>query len=370
MCRTILLIFCIILCICIIRYYSMNLEGFLTYKKCKTRKINGILKNIFDKYNINKNDTNNDWDIYLPCGYNKVESELKTIISTNYNQKIFGISGCDSIVSKNKLWSLLQDKYGRVKASNLMPESFVLEDKTDMSHFESQFDTKKVYILKKNIQRKKGLKLSTNYYEIVNSYKNGYKVVQEFRNDAFTINKRVMNIRIYLLISCQNNKTNIYAHHNGKCLYTSKDVNSNPLDFKSRITDSYKLPKNFYNTHPLTLIQLRRYLVDNGYDANLLFIRINKMLRLVSKAIIDSLCKLDNIKKNYKFQLFGLDVIFNKKLVPYILEINKGPDMIPKDNDDKDLKTKIEVDMLHKLNIIKIDDPKYSNDFYTVLENK
>ena len=94
------------------------------------------------------------------------------------------------------------------------------------------------------------------------------------------------------------------------------------------------------------------------------------MLRLVSKAIIDSLCKLDNIKKNYKFQLFGLDVIFNKKLVPYILEINKGPDMIPKDNDDKDLKTKIEVDMLHKLNIIKIDDPKYSNDFYTVLENK
>ena len=46
-----------------------------------------------------------------------------------------------------------------------------------------------------------------------------------------------------------------------------------------------------------------------------------------------SLCNLKNIKLNTKFQLFGIDVIFDKKkLNPLVLEINKGPDMVPKDD--------------------------------------
>ena len=38
--------------------------------------------------------------------------------------------------------------------------------------------------------------------------------------------------------------------------------------------------------------------------------------------------------------MFGVDVIFDN-LKPYILEINKGPDMIPKDDKDKLIKYKL-----------------------------
>ena len=42
------------------------------------------------------------------------------------NQIIFGISGCDSIVSKNNIWYLLNSKYGRIKASTLMPNTYII----------------------------------------------------------------------------------------------------------------------------------------------------------------------------------------------------------------------------------------------------
>ena len=45
---------------------------------------------------------------------------------------IFGISGCDRIVSKNSLWSVIKEKFGRDKASLMMPETYVLSDKQDM----------------------------------------------------------------------------------------------------------------------------------------------------------------------------------------------------------------------------------------------
>ena len=78
------------------------------------------MRHIFDKNNIKKTE-GNKWDIYIPCSYNFIENELITINSNKKNQKIFGISGCDKIVSKNSLWSLLENKYGRSQSSKIMP---------------------------------------------------------------------------------------------------------------------------------------------------------------------------------------------------------------------------------------------------------
>ena len=102
-----------------------------------------------------------------------------------------------------------------------MPESYVLNNSEDLKLFKKQFNPKKVYIIKKNIQRKKGIKLSNNLQEILNVDKN-YKVVQEFINDSYIINKRVLNLRIYLMIKCTNNVASFYIHKLGKCLYASK----------------------------------------------------------------------------------------------------------------------------------------------------
>ena len=81
-------------------YYKEHFNFNLKYFRCDTKKLGIITNEIFTENNITKD--NFDWSIYVPCGYNNIERELLTIKITNLNNKyIFGINGCDSIVSKN-----------------------------------------------------------------------------------------------------------------------------------------------------------------------------------------------------------------------------------------------------------------------------
>ena len=76
----------------------------LKYFRCEDKPLGTILNTIFINNRITKD--NNNWDIYTPCGYNFVEKELILINIMNDNRVryVFGINGCDNIVSKNNLW--------------------------------------------------------------------------------------------------------------------------------------------------------------------------------------------------------------------------------------------------------------------------
>ena len=50
-------------------------------------------------------------------------------------------------------------------ASNIMPTTYLLDDQKDMDVFKKRFNKENVYILKRNVQRKKGIKLSNGLYE-------------------------------------------------------------------------------------------------------------------------------------------------------------------------------------------------------------
>ena len=107
--------------------------------------------NILEKGNIEQvSDNDSKWNLYLPCGYNGVEQELKNIKLSNKKQKIFAINGCDLVASKNNLWALLHNKYGRVGASKIMPETYILHDSDDMMMFSQNYKPDKLYLLKKN----------------------------------------------------------------------------------------------------------------------------------------------------------------------------------------------------------------------------
>ena len=70
-----------------------------------------------------------------------------------------------------------------------------------------------------------------------------------------------------------------------------------------------------------------------------------------------------NINSSITFQLFGIDVIFNKDLHPYLLEMNKGPDMTARDDIDKIMKNTVQQDMLKTVGILKNDN---NNSFYLI----
>jgi hypothetical protein len=344
-----ILIFIIILLIILTNTNNNNNKNIkkYTYYSNNKYKINDILLIVFNYNNILKN--NNNWDIYIPSGYNNIEQQLNNL--NVQNKYIYGISGCDKLAGKNHLWNLLINKYGRTSASKIMPESYILNDQTDMSLFSSKFNEDNMYILKKNIQRKEGLKLTNNYNDIINAHYYKYIVIQNYIKNVFIVKNRKVNLRLYLLTVSKNGKFNAYLHKYGKCIYTNKNYNGDNTDFESNIT-SFNMNSDIYNTHPLTLDDFRTHLDNNNLDHQLLFNKINHIIYLLVSASSNILGKAPNIINNTSFQLFGMDIIIDTNMNPYILELNKGPSMKYHTNIDFNQKLQINQDVFKTINII------------------
>jgi hypothetical protein len=337
---------------------SDKANKYMTYYRCKDKMLGKIVKSIFDNNNIIQSD--DDWNIYIPCGYNNVESELKTIKNKNINNKyIFGLNGCDSIVSKNEIWNSLMKCYGRKYASTLMPESYILGDPNEMMLFRKNFDPsgKDIYIMKKNLQRKEGLKLTKDFFEILEGRMDDYRVVQKYIRNLYLINDRKVNLRVYLLIVIKDSMVYFYLSDIGKCIYTNKKYNDNDFDFESNIT-SYHLDMSVYKENPRNFDELKKYIDDknnsknDGKNGDLLFQNIELLIRDVSKCLSNNVYQSENIEGSVTFQLFGGDIIFDTNLHPFLLEFNKGPDMTPRDNIDEQMKYKVQKDMFNIAGII------------------
>ena len=123
-------------------------EGFLSYKRCDKKELKGITREIFDEQSINKSKTD-EYDLYIPCGYNGVEKELADIRTMNKNLKIFGIDGCDKIVAKNNLWRILCQEYGFDEASTIMPKTFLPDSKEQMDNFGKEYTPNKTFVCKR-----------------------------------------------------------------------------------------------------------------------------------------------------------------------------------------------------------------------------
>lgn len=334
-------LFSIIIISCIYLLQPLKkIENFENYTKCSQKKIQPYLKDVFDNINLHRVKNNKKWDLFLPCGYNNVENELSQLSNLHKNKTIFAIDNCGQISKKDTLWKNICNKYGRKRAKNIMPNTFILDDNKDMNLFKKTYIKNHIYFLKSNIQRKKGIKLTKNLSEILNAKKeiNNFKLVQESIPNLYLINGRKVNLRIYVLVVCQFDKICCYLHQNGKCLYTNRKFKNNMMNLENLIT-SLNMNKDIYNTHPLTLDDLKRFMGNKKYKQ--LWKNISKKVTLVFNSVIDKICVNKNIYKNVKFQLFGGDVIFNNKLDSFILEFNKGPNMYSQNDKDYQLKKNV-----------------------------
>lgn len=342
-------------------------DGVVNFKKCDRYMIHDNIKYVFDKEGISRVKNNDmNWDLYLPCGYNYVENEIEDIIIRNKDQKIFAIKGCDKIASKNYLWKILTDEYGFYNASSLMPITYITSNNDHMSKFKQNYasykDKKisKIYLLKKNIQQKKGILLTKDYNKILKTvkYDKDYKVIQEYIDNLYLVENRKINLRFYVLIICKNNVKKGFLYKNGKCIYsnkshnidmnsvTEKELNNDPEIFLT----SLNLDPKIYESLPETFDELRTYMGD--YYFNTLNSRIINLFKNVIYAIESNICTRSNISSNVSFQLFGADIIFNKELEPYLLEFNKGPAMKYITNKDEMMKKKLTEDIFKKVKII------------------
>ena len=321
----------------------------ILFYKCDKFVINKIVKEFLNNNNIKRTYNYNDnWLLFMPCTYNNIEKELIVINNVN-NKLLFGVHGCDLIVSKNNIWKLLENKYGRNEAINIMPETYILSNKNHMEMFKKTYNPNNVYIMKKNIQRKKGLLLTSNYNLITNNDDDKFRIVQKYMKNTFMINKRKLNLRIYLLIVVKNNKLTSYYYKNGKCIYTNKDYN-NSLELEENIT-SLNMDVSIYKKNPFDLFELCKYLGNDKYL--ILLNNLKNNLKKLENCYKNIILKLNiNNNNNTYFQLFGLDYIFSKELDVYLLELNKGPDMSSKNDKDYILKSRVYEDLFNLVNIV------------------
>ena len=341
--------------------YNKNKKP-IEFYKCDKFVIGKIVKTVLSDNNILRNkNIHGDWTLFLPCTYNNIETELinieknledvKNSKNNNKQKLLFGIHGCDFIVSKNNLWKLLEEKYGRNNAKKLMPETWILSNEDHMKVFKENFSDKKMYIMKKNIQRKLGLHMTNKLEEIINNDDKKFRVVQKYMKNTYMINKRKINLRIYLLIVYKNGRLTSYYYKNGKCIYTNKDsTGSNNLE--ENIT-SLNLDMDIYKKNPFDLFELAQYMDNKDYVLLITNIINNlKKLEYSYKKLLLEKNKSTKNKKNIYFQLFGLDYIFDNNFNAYLLEINKGPDMSSKNDKDFLLKYRIYEDLFDKMGII------------------
>lgn len=353
-------------------FFRNTQEGFTNYYRCEKRPLGGIYKEILNEEDVSLTHDLSEFGLYYPCGYNGVERELRALdLGDRKGQNVFGICGSDTIASKSSLWKVVSGYYGREFASKLIPESWLLKNNVEFPLFEEKFDSDKVYILKKNVQRKKGIKLTSDLEEVKNAYKSKYVMVQEKR-DSIIVNKRRLNLRIYVFVVYKQGKKSVFIHDSAKVLYTSKDVdensNSNSEEFETLITNSYVTDLEIYNKNPLTLNKLLEYLEENrGVNSVKMRQKIYNLLKNVMIALLPKVCNCKNMRDQNMYQMFGADVLIDTDYTPYVLEFNKGPDMKHKDEADHKLKKKVIFDTFEKMGVIKGKDKTYKNGYTQII---
>ncbi len=307
----------------------------------------------------------NNWNLYIPCGYNHVENELKNLdISLNPHNPlyIFAINGSDLVAGKNSLWDNLEKYYGRGKASQLVPESWVLINPLHKKHFyESGFVANQTFIFKKNIQRKQGI-LLTNHLPTINSIWNNpheYKIIQKYINNPLLINGYKLNLRLYLYIVVSNGKREFYLYPDAKCIYTKEKYDKDSIDFEKNIT-SFNFDISIYKQNPRDFQLLKEYLKKSDFkeiEVEAIWGNIENLFIDVCRVLTINLSPSKNLEVEQKeikqFQLFGCDILLDDNLKPYLLELNKGPDMSPKDDIDEEIKYDVMTNMFYQVGLIK-----------------
>ena len=344
-------------------------------KSCKYL-MGKTVKNIINKSNFNHT-SNDDWNMYFPCTYNDIGKEIKNISLKSKNQRMFIIDNADQLSSKNNIWKNLVGKFGRDRACLLMPKTYILHDDKDTKLLVKEYSPNNLYILKKNIQRQEGLKITNDLYYMLDAKKKGFVIAQDLLQNPYTIENRKTNMRLYLLIVCNKGELGAYVHKNGFMYYTKVPFKKNSLESQHNITTGY-IEREVYERNPLTLIDFREYLdkKDRTYSitekeylakemklSELVFGRIHYLIKLTVESIQPVVCQNKSLDDHITYQLFGVDVALNDMLIPQIMEVNKGPDLGAKDGRDSDVKHKVVEDVFKTIKVLSDED----NEFIEIL---
>jgi len=336
-----------------------------------------VLRRVSRKLGFKEVGEDDDWMLF----WTDCSVSLDRVMSMKRFQKINHFPGMSEICRKD----MLARNMNRLAKSfpkeyNIFPKSWVLP--ADYGDFQNFYRTKKgkCYIVKPDTGcQGKGIFVTKNPAKDIKPTEN--VVVQQYISKPLLMDNFKFDLRIYVLVtSCD--PLRIYVFNEGLVRLATVDYVdpsvSNTDDVCMHLTN-YAINKHSENfVRPTvedinseapegskrTLAALRHWLDENKHDKEKIF---SDMHDLIIKTIITAhpilqhnyrTCFPHPWKGSACFEILGFDIILDRKLKPWLLEVNHSPSFHTDSKLDKEVKTALIHNTLELLDLRMVDRKK------------
>ena len=311
----------------IIVWYVIHRENF-TYCRRYHTELPRVMKEVLDEFSANITDLNESCEVYLPNFHNNDELEYVDYYIPK-TDKYLTIYGAKELDRKNKIWNHLKQKYGRKKASMLIPECFDLETEENMIH-DGDY-----YVMKGEVENAKGILITNDKERMKQEWSKSstgypFTIIQKAIKNPLLIKDRVFKLRMYVLVTCHQKKVQAFVHEKGGVFYAKKKFNPKKITYDNLVANSYwmktlspEFVSEFLSELPEDLAEFQRYMALQNISAEDLYDEIDNKLRHIIRAI--NLCQKHPEKK--MVNMYGIDMIFDEHLQPWFIEMNAKPSL-------------------------------------------
>jgi tubulin polyglutamylase TTLL4 len=245
------------------------------------------------------------------------------------------------------------------------PQSFLVP--ADFEQLQKEWKNRSFWIVKPVASsRGRGIRVVSSK-EIGPPRKSGH-LVQEYIWNPYLITGRKFDLRLYILVSsiCP---FRIYIHESGLARFATRqyDVSISPTDRRMHLTNFAvnRVDTSFVSCQESESIEnskwslpfLFRYLEVEGIDV----VALKKDIESVAvTTILAGMIEIRDFHRRYVthrhtcYELYGIDILLDSDLKPYVMEINISPSLNSKDSKlDFSLKFPLMLDLLRVARIIR-----------------
>ncbi|KAL5260266.1 hypothetical protein ACHWQZ_G010402 [Mnemiopsis leidyi] len=339
-------------------------------KKKKKKRAIGIctancryesVRRVARRFNFKEVGENEDWVLF----WTDCSVSIERVMDMKRYQKINHFPGMSEICRKdllarnmNRMQKLFPKEY------NICPRSWCLP--ADYSEFMTYHRSKKnkTYIIKPdNSCQGKGIMLTKTPKVDIKHCDNF--VVQQYLSKPFLIDNLKFDLRVYVLVtSCD--PLRIYVYKDGLVRFAvtpyQDPTNNNVEDVLMHLTN-YAITKHSSDFvrdeekgHKRKITHLNKWFDQNGYNKEKIWADIEDVI--VKTLIVSH----PTLKHNYRtcfpnhnrgsacFEILGFDIMLDRKLKPWLLEVNHSPSFHTDSPLDKDIKEGFLADTVRMLN--------------------
>ncbi|KAK9887917.1 hypothetical protein WA026_000220 [Henosepilachna vigintioctopunctata] len=260
------------------------------------------------------------------------------------SQKFNHFPGTFQLGRKDRLWRNFQrmiNAFGH-KEFGFLPHTYVLphELKLLKYNWENKNSGGEWWIIKPPASaRGVGIKVINKWAQLP---KKTSLVVQKYITNPYLINGSKFDLRLYVLVTSFN-PLRVYLYTEGLVRFASVKYSTNAKDIKekymhltnysiNKLSSNYTANEDAYSAqgHKWTITKLLEYLSMGGVDTVTLWKNLEMLVlktMIACEPPITDLCT-DNLSTRYNcYELFGIDVLLDSKLKPWLLEVNISPSL-------------------------------------------